>query len=373
MNVVDLTRKLVAMDTINPPGFEGRCAEYLAGLLEPAGFKVVISSFGEGRANLVATKGGRQDVRPICFTGHLDTVPLGAEPWSFDPFSGEVSGGRLYGRGTTDMKGGVAAMVLSALEVARKLDGTAGLVLVLTGGEETGCEGAKALCGLPGAIGEAGAIVVGEPTSNRPLIGHKGALWLHGVCRGVTAHGSTPELGKNAIYAACRAVSRVETYDFLVEEMEYLGRPSINVGRISGGLNINSVPDIAEFDIDIRTVPGQKHESIREDLRNHLGEELDLSPVLDVDGVLTDPEDEWVSGVLDHLQEKHGIKRAIETARYFTDCAVLTPEYGNPPTLILGPGDAALAHVTDEYCEIEKLEQAMEIYTSLIERWCDQA
>lgn len=106
-DVAELTRHLVAMDTINPPGNEHQCSSYLASLLEDAGYQVDVTEFESGRSNVVARLGGeRDDDLPICFTGHIDTVPLGNEAWSYDPFGGEIHDGKMYGRGTTDMKGG---------------------------------------------------------------------------------------------------------------------------------------------------------------------------------------------------------------------------------------------------------------------------
>lgn len=369
-DVVELTRALVAMDTINPPGNEQPCGRYLADLLEEAGFEVDLRSFEEGRANLVARRGGRDGFKPLCFTGHLDTVPLGEEPWSVEPFEGEVIDGRIYGRGSTDMKGGVAAMVVASMGVAARLEDTAGVVLVLTGGEETGCDGAKALCAAPESLGEAGAIVVGEPTSNKPLIGHKGALWINAVARGVTAHGSTPELGVNAVYAACRAVGKLEDFGFNFPPHDVMGGPSLNVGRMRGGINVNSVPDHAEFDVDIRTIPGQDHAEIRNHLESYLEGEVELAATVDVNAVISDPEDAWIRDVFSTLGDRFGIVPEVATAKYFTDASVLTPAYGHPPTLVLGPGEASVAHKTDEYCEVAKLYQAVEIYEAIIGRWC---
>jgi succinyl-diaminopimelate desuccinylase len=369
-DVVELTRALVAMDTINPPGNEARCGSYLAELLDAAGFRVEMRSFGVGRANLVARVGSETGGKPLCFTGHLDTVPLGNEDWAFDPFGGEIAEGRVYGRGTTDMKGGVAAMALAAINLAPKLEETAGVVLVFTGGEETGCDGAKALCAAPETLGRAGAIVAGEPTSNKPLIGHKGALWLNAVARGITAHGSTPELGVNAVYAACRAVAKLEDFGFNLPPHEVMGGPSLNVGRMKGGINVNSVPDYAEFDIDIRTVPGQRHDHLRGHLEGYLEGEVALSAMVDVGAVISDPEDAWIQDVFWTLRTMFAIGPQIATAKYFTDASVLTPAYGNPPTLVLGPGEAAIAHKTNEYCEVAKLYQAVEIYEAIVRRWC---
>lgn len=173
---VALTQELVRFNTINPPGAERPCAERLAALLEAAGFAVELVPFGEGRAQLIARIGGKADRLPLAFTGHIDVVPLGAQPWSVDPFAAEIKDGKLYGRGSSDMKSVVAAFVTACIALAGRLPGTPGLLLVITAGEETGCTGAAALANAD--LGKAGALVVAEPTGNRPLVGHKGALWL---------------------------------------------------------------------------------------------------------------------------------------------------------------------------------------------------
>lgn len=367
--VLELTRALVAYDTINPPGFERDCADHLAGLLEAGGFRVDKRPFADGRTSLVARIAGRDEAHlPLCLTGHIDTVPLGARAWHRDPFAGETADGRLYGRGTTDMKGGVAALVLAALDLADEARAGPGLEVVLTAGEETGCEGAAHLV-ESGALGRAGAIVVGEPTALRPVIGHKGALWLSAVATGVTAHAATPELGVNAVYKAARAISTLEQFGFNVAPHALLGAPTLNVGTVRGGLNFNSVPDRAEVGIDIRTIPGQRHDMLIDDLRRILGEEVALEPVIDVEGVATDPAHPWVrrcceimAGHLGHAVEPAG-------APYFTDAALLTPAYGGPPTVILGPGEPELAHQTDEYCRIDRLELAPAAYADIARAW----
>ncbi len=371
-DVVELTRALIAMDTINPPGNEHDCCSYLAEILEGGGFDVTVSEFADGRSNLIARIGRQdEDALPICFTGHVDTVPLGNEPWTVDPFGGEIRDGKIYGRGSTDMKAGIAAMAVAAMnKESAALTTSPGVVLIFTGGEETGCDGAKALCNDPELLGYSGAVVVGEPTSNMPLVGHKGALWLHAISRGVTAHGSTPELGVNAVYAACRAVGKVADFGFNVPPHDVIGSPSINVGRIQGGINVNSVPDHAEFDIDIRTIPTQDHKEIRAHLESYLEGDVELQTSVDVDGVISDDAHPWIQDVFDRITPHLGARPDVKTAKYFTDASVLTPAYGNPPTIILGPGDAAMAHKTDEYSEIDKLYKSVEIYETIIDGWC---
>jgi succinyl-diaminopimelate desuccinylase len=365
-SATELTQELIRFNTINPPGAERACAEHLAGLLAGAGFTVDLVPFGEGRAQLLARIGGNADRLPLGFTGHLDTVPLGAQPWSMDPFAAEIADGKLYGRGSSDMKGGVAAFVTACIALAD----TSGVLLVITAGEEAGCTGAKALVVPNSRIGQVGALVVAEPTGNRPLIGHKGALWLEAETTGVTAHGSMPEKGVNAIYKAARAVAALQGFDFNVARHDVLGAPTLNVGTIQGGLNINSVPDRAVIGIDIRTIPAQSHAQIREQIASYLGPDVTLKTLLDARSVWTDPHDPWILQVRKNARALEGTADETAAAPYFTDASVLTAALGNPPTVILGPGELALAHQTDEYCLVSRIESATELYLQLIRSWC---
>jgi succinyl-diaminopimelate desuccinylase len=207
-----------------------------------------------------------------------------------DPFAGEIIDSKMYGRGSTDMKCGVAAFVAAIANLAQQLEGTGGALLVITAGEEVGCEGAFHMA-RAGILGRAGAIVVAEPTSNAALIGHKGALWLRLTLKGVTAHGSMPHLGVNAAFKAARAITALEGFQFNVAPHPSLGFPTLKA----------------------------------------------------------------------------------RTAPYFTDASALTPAFGNPPTVILGPGEAAKAHQTDEYCSVRRVHQACDIYGRLSGRWVSTA
>lgn len=365
---VALSQLLVRYQTVNPPGDETDCAHYLGDMLEAAGFEVAYVDAGERRTNVVARLGNGSGA-PLCFTGHIDTVPLGAQPWSVDPFGGDVVDGKLYGRGASDMKAGVAAFVAAAIDQAAALAEGSGVVLVITSGEETGCDGAFHLT-RSGVLGRAGAMVVAEPTSNDPLVGHKGALWLRAFAHGVTAHGSTPEHGDNAVYKAARMVGALERFDFGRPAHDVLGRDTLNVGTIAGGMNMNSVPDVCQVGIDIRTTPGASHAGVRRDLEGCLGDDLaKLETVVDLQGVWTEPQDPWIADVYALMSEIRGGMPAPRGAAFFTDASALTPHYGNIPTVILGPGDAALAHQTDEYCRVDRINQAKTVYERLMQQW----
>ena len=370
---VALTQQLVRADTVNPPGREARCIEPLADLLSGAGFRCALDALAPGRPTLVARLGGRPDRAPIALTGHVDVVPLGTAPWRHDPFGAEIAGGRLYGRGASDMKSGVAAIVAAAIDLSDRLGDSAGVLLVLTAGEETGCEGAFHLARHPegrALLGAAGALVVAEPTSNRPLVGHKGALWFEARTHGVTAHGSMPSLGDNAIYKAARAALTLEKFDFGTPPHPLMGAPTLNVGTIRGGLNINSVPDAAAIEVDVRSVAGQDHRQLMRCLCEALGPAITLAERLDVAPVYTAPDDPWMRRVQALAAARTGHAPAAGTVAFFTDAAALRPVLGMPPTVILGPGEPSQAHQTDEWCAVARIHEAHALYADLIRDWC---
>lgn len=371
MGPVEIAARLIRFDTINPPGRERPCLEWIAGLLEPAGFTLAWQELGPERANLVASlpATGAAARAPLVLSGHVDTVPLGAARWSVPTQEGLIEGGRLHGRGASDMKSGVAAIVAAAIEAASWRDRRVELRLVLSAGEETGCEGALALAAEPSLLGTAGALVVAEPTDNRPLLGHKGALWLRLEHHGVTAHGSSPELGDNAIFRACASVARLREIDFAGVEHPVMGRPSLNVGTMQAGMNVNSVPDRAALGVDIRTVTGQTNAGARALVAEVVGPEVEIETLTDMAPVYTEPDDSWMAETRALAAEVTGVSAGAETARFFTDASVLKPAFGNPPTLIMGPGPASLAHQTDEWCDTGAIEACTRAFAAIAGRY----
>ena len=373
MNAPDpraLTRELLAYNTINPPGMERACARHLGAILEQAGFQVAYHEFAESRTSLVATIGGDAARAPICFTGHIDVVPLGAARWTHDPFAGEVDGDKVFGRGSTDMKSGIAAFVAAAVELAPRLARSPGLVLVITAGEEIGCEGAKYLADHK-LVDRAGAIVVAEPTGNYPYVGHKGLAWFEIETRGVTAHGSMPEVGDNAIVKMARVVGDLEHFRFPVESHDVMGKPTLNVGTIRGGLNTNSVPDEARITVDTRTVPGIDHVHLCGSLAALVGPRgATVRKIVDTPALYTEPANEWVQQVFEACTPFLEGRPTPRTITFSTDGADLKRAFGGPPAVILGPGEPTLAHQTDEWCSLTRLEQSTDLFRTLMRNWC---
>lgn len=364
---LSLTQQLLGFNTINPPGDEAACMAFFADWLQVQGFDVTLSGFGEKRFNLIARLHGSKPGKPLAFTGHLDTVPLGNQTWQYDPFGSDLTSDRLYGRGSSDMKAAVAAFAVACVTHQAAIRAGKGVVMIITGGEETGCDGAKALIDA-GELPPVGALIVGEPTANYPVIGHKGALWLRCETRGKTAHGAMPELGINAIYLATEALGKIQHFEPGAAH-PLMKKPTLNVGRIRGGLNINSVPDHTEFDVDIRTAPNLQHATIRQNLTTALGDNVTISTLVDLPAVLSPQENGWISGVYRRCQKLHSATLEAKIMPYFTDASLLLPALEHPPCIILGPGEPGMAHQTDEYCLLSRLEEAEIMYGELITDW----
>ena len=371
IDAVEITRRLIRFDTINPPGNERPALEWLAGLLAPAGFKITWQPLREGRANLLARLPATSTPTraPLVLSGHVDTVPLGNAPWSVPPHEGVERDGRIYGRGASDMKSGVAACVRAALDLASHPDRSADLRLILSAGEETGCDGVIALAKDPALLGTAGALIIAEPTDNRPLLGHKGALWLNLHHSGVTAHGSMPEKGRNAIFGACASIEALRNLDFGVRAHPVMGPITLNLGTLHAGLNINSVPDLATLGVDIRTTPELSNADALELVTAAVGADVDIETLTDMAAVFTPADDPWMIEMRILAQSVTRVAAGDETAFYFTDASVLTAAFGNPPTLIMGPGPMSLAHQTDEYCETKLIVDCTRAFVEIGRRY----
>ena len=240
---------------------------------------------------------------------------------------------------------------------------------MLTAAEEGGCLGSLELA-KTALLGRAGALVVGEPTANDPYVGHKGSIKFHAQFRGVSAHGSMPELGVNAIYKAARVVAKLETFDFRASAHAVMGAPTMNVGTMAGGSGVNMVPDTATIGVDIRTVPGMDHAALITRLRQTIGDDAEMQVFSNLPPVWTPPDHEWIERVFTICQAHAGKRPQARTATYMTDAANLLKVYAGAPTVVLGPGQPELAHQTDEWCSSERIRQAVALYEAIIKDWC---
>ena len=372
LNPIELTQELIRIDSCNPPGNEADIHKYMNDLLARQGFSLRTHYLEPHRPNLIASYDWGPGPR-LAMTGHYDTVPFGTAPWARDPLSGHIMGSgdetRIVGRGTSDMKAGLAAMVAAVCQLIKEGGLHGGVDLIFCAAEETGCFGSEAMA-RDGVIAPAQALVVAEPTGNQLCLGHKGAMWLDARVTGKAAHGSMPEAGDNAVYKAVKAVSALMDYQFKVEPHHTLGKPTLSVGTFNGGVKVNMVPDLAEFSIDVRIIPGQTRETAKDELIALLGPEIELSGEETGAGAIwADQDDPFVRLAGEVMGGVLGQEPSYDGLPYFTDGANLAPAMGNPPVVILGPGEAKQAHQTDEFCYVHRIEQAVEGYKEITRRF----
>jgi len=381
--VLALARRLVAIPSYGPEhGWEAGVASALEEFLRHEGLSVARRSVAGGRENILAHLPGAdgRGARPLLMlNGHMDTVPP-SSTMRYPAFAAEVHDGRLWGRGAVDMKGALAAMTVAFVALHRAGIGPPRpLVLAAVIGEETGGLGTAAL----GAGGPpADVAVVGEPSALAIIPAHRGAYRCDIVVRGRAAHGSTPELGVNAITRAARLIVAL---DARLPEMwtgqrhPVLGEPSFNIGTIRGGIAGNVVPDRCEFTFGKRWIPGDSPERIRADLETVIADTIGWENAEVTTGgggaatalpPLDTPRDHpLVTALSQAVEAVSGGAPRFGRFQAFTDGALL--QAAGTPAVIFGPGDLALAHTDDEHVEIAALHMAARIYARLALRLCE--
>lgn len=367
---VEVSQKLIQFKSVNPPGEEAELIAWLGQLLSDNGVTVETYEFEPNRPSIVARVEGTGDKAPLAFTGHIDVVPLGAKPWTQDPFAGNIVDGKLYGRGATDMKSGVGAFVAATINAVKKnKEFRRGITLVITAGEETGCQGAFHLDEI-GVLGPTDLLIVAEPSSVRPIVAHKGSVRMEVQARGKTCHSSMPWVGDNAIDKVAEFITRLEKHEFDMPPHPVLGKTTSCVSTINGGQNINSVPDLAKFTVDFRTIPEHDHDELIKEVQELFGDEAEIKVVTNFLGFSTEPTDPAVEPLMQVLEKNLGFRPEPEGAPYFTDASALVPAFNNAPTVVIGPGDFEQCHQTDEFCPVEHILESNRIYEDLIEAMC---
>jgi acetylornithine deacetylase/succinyl-diaminopimelate desuccinylase family protein len=369
-----LLRELIALPSVNPaflPALdpragEQRVADFLAATAAQAGLDVEFQPVSPGRSNLLARLSPRGKVRQrLLLAPHLDTVNAAAA--QFTPVK---RNGRLYGRGACDTKGSVAAMLtaLGALAQAGQRPADTEIVFAALVDEEHGQAGSRALAasGL-----RADLAIVGEPTRLQVVTAHKGTLWMKLETQGRSAHGSWPELGRNAVHDMARVVDLLQTtYARQLRRRRHplLGWPTVSVGAIRGGTQANIVPDRCTIFIDRRTLPGETEAGVRRELNAALRRKnLAVAYVHDkLPACLpleTDPRLPLVARFLSCV----GQRKAVGV-RYFCDASVLGQS--GIPSVVFGPGDIAQAHTAAEWISLESLERGQELLRRFLQSFC---
>jgi acetylornithine deacetylase len=378
-DAVALTRALVRVDSRNPtlvpgaPG-EGAISSLLADVLESWGFRVELLAAAPGRSNVVARIGAADGGRSLMFNGHLDVV--GIEGMTHAPFDGAQRDGRLFGRGASDMKAGVAAMCAAAARAAAVGPLAGEIVVAAVVDEEFESLGTRSLVR---AGVRADAAIVTEPTGLAIMPAHKGFVWLDVTLRGRAAHGSRWEIGIDAIRHAGLLLAEIDRLDAEVlptRDHPLLGRPSVHASFIEGGAGMSTYPDRCLLRLERRTIPGERVEDVVSEVQAACARVRARRPTFAADvglGVTQSPSDvdpgAPIVRALASALAQCGETTRVEGMSAWTDAAILND--AGIPAVCFGPGDIALAHAAEEYVIIEEIDRATAVLTTLAREWCN--
>jgi acetylornithine deacetylase/succinyl-diaminopimelate desuccinylase len=360
---------------------ESRVAEYIMKLLEKEGIEAELDLIEENRPNIYGYIRGEKEGIELMFNGHTDTIP--GFTMDYDAFKPFVKDGKIYGRGSADMKAGLTAAIASMIAIKRsgvKLSRTVMFAGVID--EEERSKGTERLI-EKGIIPN--MVIIGEPTQLEVSIAHKGMEWMEVKFKGRATHGSRPHEGINAIYMASefnRLVQETLQPEIESRQFDLVGHGSINVGVINGGNDPNIVPDTCTIQIDRRWLPNETLESIYKEVQ-------DLAQkVTDKFGGSYETREmrELTASMINaphNIDIKHAlVTEAVKSVEKFTNSkrvprdfpawsdAGLLSNHSEAECIILGPGNINQAHANDEFCEIEQLIQATNIYFDLIQKFC---
>jgi acetylornithine deacetylase len=374
-DAVALARALIQIDSRNPtlvpesPG-EGGCARTLASILDDWGFEVRVLESVLGRPNVVATI-GPADAPALMLNGHLDVV--GVEGMIHEPFNPEVRNNRIYGRGSADMKGGVAAMCAAAALGTNSHSNRRILVAAVVD-EEYESLGTRAL--LADGI-RAEAAIITEPTRLAICPAHRGFAWIDVALTGRAAHGSRYDIGVDAITHAgllLAELDRVERTRDAGPRHPLLGRGSLHASKIQGGVGMSTYPESCKLSIERRTLPGESAEKALEEITAACEAVRSRDPRFDARVSLSTaqlPSDVPVdSPIVQRLRgalEREKVPVKIEGLSAWTDAALLNE--AGIPAICFGPGDIALAHAAEEYVPVSEIETVTRVLTRLVRDW----
>jgi acetylornithine deacetylase len=374
-----LTETLVRIDSRNPtlvPGAPGEssCAHVLAEVLGGWGFRLEWQDVRDGRSNLIARIGAPEAGAPtLMFNGHLDVV--GTDGMDHPPFVPTIDGDRMYGRGSCDMKAGVAAMSVAAWQAAQR--GIRGEIIVAAViDEEFESLGTRAM--LERGT-RADVAVVTEPTRLAICPAHRGFVWIEFTFTGRAAHGSRYDLGIDAIQHAAQVLDALDRFQRTVlptRTHPLLGRASLHASTIAGGVGWSTYPEHCLLRVERRTIPGETTASVLREVEQILAELRVTTPQLAVTvriDTAQGPSDVAVDAPLVQRlaaasASVRGAMPAVEGLSAWTDAALLND--AGIPAVCFGPGDIALAHAATEYVPLSEIDMATAVLTAFALDWC---
>ena len=373
-----LTQALTRIDSRNPTlspdsAGESAIATELASLLSQWGFETKLQDSAPGRPNVVA-RIGPPDTPALLLAGHLDTV--GVEGMTHAPWSADIRDGRLYGRGSCDMKAGVAAMSVAALRAYEEVgaDAQRQIVVAVVTDEEYESLGMRAL--IAAGVNAELAIIT-EPTRLAICPAHRGFVWAELEFTGRAAHGSRYDIGVDAIRHAAFVLAELDRFesDVLTSRTHrLLGRASLHASTIVGGIGMSTYPDRCTLAVERRTLPGESASQVMEEFRDVCDRVKARHPALNATVRLLTAqapsdvnEEEPVVKTLERALRAEGMAAPVEGLSAWTDAALLNE--AGIPTVCFGPGDIGLAHAAEEYVPVREVEAAAAVLTRVAVEW----
>ncbi|RYG73175.1 M20 family peptidase [Lentibacillus lipolyticus] len=371
----DILAKLVQTNTTNLPGNEMEAIQAILAFFPKQGLDYHIIDHGKNRGSLVITIPGKIRNRALAFVGHMDTVPVpDAGEWEHSPHDAVIDeDDMLHGRGAADMKGGVTAMIVTALYFLEKeIVPPKTLKFCFTADEESGGMGAISMR-EHGYLDDVEEMIVPEPTKEMIGICEKGALWLSIRVTGKSVHGSRPDLGINAVEQGILFTEKLKQSIDMSYEDPLLGKTTFSINQLKGGIKTNIIPNDALVTVDIRTTPNIDHEevihtaeNIVENMeKNKPGLRFNIQVENNRPAVATEENHQLVKD-MQHIFRELDYDQSVKGLQFYTDASQLIPQL-NIPFLILGPGKEEMAHQRNESIHLPSIEKVAGIFITFVE------
>lgn len=370
-SVVGLTQRLVRIPSANPPGDTRAVCDLLADELKPAGFEIELFEPEKGFVSLLASYSYGAPGPTLVFCGHVDVVPVLGH-WSRNPWGGELVDGQIYGRGSLDMKGPLAALVVAARNLSRARGPLCGRLVVaaVADEEQGGHHGAGALLAA-GKI-DADAVVIAEPGDGAVVVAHRGMCFVEITTTGRSAHASMPSEGVNAVELMIDILAACRSLELRHRPHSLLGSPTVAIGTtIAGGEKINVIPDSCRATLDVRKVPGMTDEGVIGEISEHLNrlgfrtaEHFAIKVVRSGEPGETAPDAQIVKIAARAFEREFAREPQVRGTVAATDGWWFT-KAGIPTVMGLGPGGIAGCHVVDEHIDVDELSQYVNVYAQI--------
>lgn len=372
---VALTQQLVQIESSNPGTYEGNVSDFVyEWLSKNTCAEVVREKVHDGRYNVIAKLHGKVSSPNLVYICHMDTVPIG-DGWHCDALKADIVNGKMYGRGSCDMKSGLAAGMLAFRNIAAmKTELAHDFLFIATVNEEDTMTGAEQVV-HDGYVNAESYVLDAEPTNHLIQVAHKGKTWFRLKAHGLAAHASTPQKGHSAIAAMAEIICAINRKVAELPVHKEMGESSATFGLINGGTNVNIVPDECSTTIDMRLVPPTTNEesiklvedAIAEGVAKVPGTSCEYEVFAQRPSIDKDDDSFLLAKLKKATAAVNGQEAVVDFFPGYTDTAVIAAMTGNRNCMSYGPGDLGVAHKPDEYVECSDITRCVKVLTALAE------